>query len=322
MSGHLIRIRGLDVSFETRAGLVRALRGIDLDIPRGKILGVVGESGSGKSTLAAALMRLLPRGSARVAGSIEWDVVNLLALSEDEIRRWRGRRMAMIFQDPMTALNPVFTVGTQLIDALTATRGTATRPEKRERARAMLERVGIADATRRLDAYPHELSGGMRQRVMIAMALLAEPELLIADEPTTALDVTVEAQIMDLFETLRREFSGTILFISHSLGLVSRLCDEVVVMYAGTIVETAKTRDVFGAPAHPYTRALVDCEIAGDVDDDAPLAAIAGQVPSLIDIPPGCAFAPRCALREDRCMIAAPTLRAADVSRRVACVRA
>jgi peptide/nickel transport system ATP-binding protein len=322
----LVAIDKLSVDFATGAGTLHALRDVTLDIPAGRIVGIVGESGSGKSTLALALLRLLPGNLARLAGAIRFAGQDLVALPEPEMQRLRGTRIAMIFQDPMTALNPVFTIGTQLVDAQRARRPAAPRRELLARAAAMLAKVGIADAGARLDSYPHQFSGGMRQRIMIAMALLAEPDLLIADEPTTALDVTIEAQIVRLLEGLREEFRGTILFISHSLGLVSSLCDDVVVMYAGTVVETAPARSLFRAPKHPYTRALLACEVAGDARDDdgswARLQSIPGTVPSLVEVPPGCIFAPRCELRIDDCLRGVPALRPCAPEQRAACIRA
>jgi oligopeptide/dipeptide ABC transporter ATP-binding protein len=244
----------------------------------------------------------------------------LLGLSEERFAAYRGGKIAMIFQDPMTALNPVFTIGTQLVDVLRRRFRELGRAEARTRAEAMLARVGIADPALRMSAYPHQLSGGMRQRVMIAMALLVQPDLLLADEPTTALDATVEAQIVGLFESLRADFSGSILFISHHLGLVAQLCDEVVVMYGGTIVEVGAVDAVCSAPLHPYTAALLACEL-----DDEPgggrLVSIAGDVPDPVVIPAGCIFASRCSLAEPRCLEDAQVLRNVG-ERQVACWKA
>jgi peptide/nickel transport system ATP-binding protein len=318
----LVAIDRLSVEFATGGGTLHALRDVTLDIPAGRIVGIVGESGSGKSTLALALLRLLPRNLTRLSGSIRFAGQDLVALPEAAMRALRGTKIAMIFQDPMTALNPVFTIGTQLVDAQRARRPDAPTRALRERAAAMLAKVGIADAASRLDSYPHQFSGGMRQRIMIAMALLAEPDLLIADEPTTALDVTIEAQIVRLLEVLREEFRGTILFISHSLGLVSSLCDDVVVMYAGTVVETAPARSLFRAPRHPYTQALLACEVEGDARETAQLRSIPGTVPSLVEVPPGCIFAPRCERRIAGCLDGVPALRPCAPEQRAACIRA
>ncbi len=278
------------------AGAAHILRGVTLGLEQGRILGVVGESGSGKSTLALALLRLLP--GVTLGGRITMDGTELLNLPEAAMAAWRGRRIAMIFQDPATALNPLFTVGTQLTDVLRrrtpGLRGRAARAA----AEALLRRVEIADPVQRLGAYPHQLSGGMRQRVMIAMALAAQPDLLLADEPTTALDATVEAGIMQLFQRLRGEFHGSILFISHQLGLVAELCDDIAVMYAGAVLEHGPAASVCAAPKHPYTAALIACELE---DETGPIATIPGEVPAPTETPPGCLFAGRCALAEPRC---------------------
>jgi peptide/nickel transport system ATP-binding protein len=257
VSEPLLRIADLSVSFAGAQGIVHALSRVNLEVERGRIVGIVGESGSGKSTLALALLRLLPANAVACTGRILLEGTDLMALSEGRMRGVRGRRISMIFQDPMSSLNPVFTIETQLIDAQRASRPGLSTRQMRDRAVEMLAKVGIPDPQARLRAYPHQLSGGMRQRTMIAMALLTEPAILVADEATTALDVTIEAQIVALIRTLRSEYAGSILFISHSLGLVAELCDEVVVMYAGTIVESGPAASVFSRPEHPYTRALL-----------------------------------------------------------------
>ena len=280
-------------SLTATAGRAHILRGVDLRIESGRILGVVGESGSGKSTLALALLRLLP--GVTLGGRITMDETELLALSEPAMAAWRGRKIAMIFQDPATALNPLFTIGTQLTDVLR--RRGLTRREARRQAEQALRRVEIADPAQRLHAYPHQLSGGMRQRVMIAMALASEPDVLLADEPTTALDATVEAGIMALFDRLRTEFHGSILFISHQLGLVAQFCDDIAVMYAGAVLEHGPAAALCAAPKHPYTAALIACEL----EDDGPIVTIQGDVPDPTDTPPGCLFAARCPLAEPRC---------------------
>jgi peptide/nickel transport system ATP-binding protein len=314
----LVEIEDLSLAFATPAGPLKVLRGISLAIGRRRILGLVGESGSGKSTLALALLGLLPGNTTALSGRIDFAGEDILALPEDEARRRRGARIAMIFQDPMTSLNPVFTLATQLVDAQRNRHPRLSRRELRQRAQAMLERVGIADAARRLDAYPHQLSGGMRQRVMIAMALLCEPELLIADEPTTALDVTIEAQIVDLLKELQAGFEGSVVLVSHSLGLISELADEVAVMYAGKVVEIAATRELFNRPSHPYTQALLACEIDPRQPPGGRLATIKGSLPDLIEVPQGCIFAPRCPKRFARC-VEEPPLRAAGEGHRAAC---
>ncbi len=317
----LVQIRNLKLEASTQRGTAHILRGIDLDIGRGRILGVVGESGSGKSSLASCLLRLLPGNITRLDGRIDFDGTNLLGLDDAAMSAWRGRRIAMIFQDPMTALNPLFTVATHLVDVLRHRHPGIGREEALVRARAAMESVGIADAALRLKAYPHELSGGMRQRVMIAMALLVEPDLLLADEPTTALDATVEAQIVDLLEDLRRKFSGSIVFISHHLGLVAQLCDDLCVMYGGTVVETGPVAEVLRDPKHPYTRALLACEIESD-DEGARLVSIPGEVQDPVAPHVACVFAPRCAYAIDACRAGPPALRSVGVGRRVACIRA
>lgn len=332
MDTPLVKIRGLKLEASTKRGTVHILRGVDLDIGRGRILGVVGESGSGKSSLASCLLRLLPGNITHLGGQIEFDGTDLLKLSDSAMAGWRGRRIAMIFQDPMTALNPLFTVATHLVDVLRRRHPGISRADALARAKVALDSVGIADAELRLKAYPHELSGGMRQRVMIAMALLVEPDLLLADEPTTALDATVEAQIVDLFEGLRRKFSGSIVFISHHLGLVAQLCDDLCVMYGGTVVETGPVAEVLANPRHPYTRALLACEIEAG-DEGGRLVSIPGEVQDPVAPHVACVFAPRCAYAVDACRSTVPALRNVTVAamaselsamgegRRVACIR-
>ena len=314
----LIAIAHLKVELATPAGAARVLDGVTLAISRRRIVGLVGESGSGKSTLALALLGLLPASLRRLDGSIRFDGEELVGAAPERLEALRGTRMAMIFQDPMTALNPLFTVETQLADVLKRREAGLSGPERRRRLLAMLAKVGIADPERRLAAYPHELSGGMRQRVMIAMALLCQPDLLIADEPTTALDVTIEAQIAGLVRDLQRDFSGSILFISHSLGLVAELTDEVAVLYAGTLVESGPTAEVFARPKHPYTSALLACE--ADLDRDVREAlSIPGEVPSPLALRQGCVFAPRCIRAEHRCREETPLPRAVGEGRMAAC---
>jgi oligopeptide/dipeptide ABC transporter ATP-binding protein len=318
VSAPLVEIRGLTLEAATARGTARILRGVDLDIGRGRILGIVGESGSGKSSLAACLLRLLPANTSRIDGVVRFEGTDLLALPEADMAAWRGTRIAMIFQDPMTALNPLFTVGTQLVDVIRRREPRLARTAALDRAEAMLRKVAIADPRLRLAAYPHELSGGMRQRVMIAMALLAGPSLLLADEPTTALDATVEAQIVALLEALRHEVAGSIVFISHQLGLVAQLCDDVCVLYGGTVVETGPVGAVLAEPRHPYTRALLACEIEEDAPDRR-LISIRGDVPDPVMPPPGCVFSPRCSDAFARCHAEAPRARSAGPRRSAAC---
>lgn len=316
----LLSVRDLNVSFATARGEAKVLRGVSLDMARGQIVGVVGESGSGKSTLATALLRLMPGNLARMSGEMMLDGTDLLTLSPARMRALRGARISMIFQDPMSALNPVFSIRTLMTDVQRAKTPDASRAQMHARAVAMLEKVGIPDAAQRMRDYPHQFSGGMRQRIMIAMALLTEPDLLIADEPTTALDVTIEAQIVRLLEALRDDTGVAILFISHSLGLVAELCDQVVVMYAGTVVESGPADALFARPAHPYTQALLACEHSTRDQSDAKLVVIPGEVPDLTQVPPGCIFAGRCAHVMPECRLHVPELRAVGPGHRAACL--
>jgi peptide/nickel transport system ATP-binding protein len=295
------------------------LRGIDLDIPTGSILGVVGESGSGKSTLALALLGLLAP-DLTVSGSIVLDGLELVGQPEATLRRVRGYSGAMVFQDPMTALNPVFTIGAQLVDVARRRDPGLARGEARRLAAERLGEVGFADAAARLESYPHQLSGGMRQRVVIAMALLARPRLLIADEATTALDATVQAQVAELIEAAAQKLGGSVLFISHQLGLVAELCDSVCVMYAGTLVEQGPTGPVFGRPLHPYTAALVACEVTDATEGR--LRTIPGEVPSPAQALRGCPFAPRCGFVVERCRTERPAMRGLAPGQAAACHRA
>ena len=316
----LVQIEQLSVDAATERGTAHLLRRVSLEIARKRILGVVGESGSGKSTLASCLLRLLPANVTRVEGRMIFDGVDLMTLDAVTMNAYRGRRIAMIFQDPMTALNPLFTIGTHLVDALRRRAPGLARDVALMKAETMLTTVGVPDARLRLGAYPHQLSGGMRQRVMIAMALLVEPDLLLADEPTTALDATIEAQIVNLFDELRQRFSGSIVFISHHLGLVAELCDDLCVMYGGTVVETGPVADVVADPRHPYTKALLSCEI--DPDGEGPLRSIKGEVPDPVQEGGQCVFAPRCGHVIAGCLGSEPPLQAVSGARRAACIRA
>jgi len=295
----LLTVRDLSLDFGTPRGRVHALRHVDLDVPRGRIVGIVGESGCGKSTLAYSLMRLLSTNAEIVSGEITFDGMNLLTLAADAIRAVRGRRISMIFQDPMTALNPVTTIGQQMMEI--QYRDRISTHEKRKRAVEMLERVGIPDAAKRLGAYPHHFSGGMRQRLCIAMALLTQPAILVADEPTTALDATLEVQIINLLKDLQRDFGCSIVFVSHHLGTVAELCDDVVVMYAGEVVEKGAVRDIFHRPAHPYTQALFECDPGRIKQKTRKLPTIPGDLPDLRDVPEGCIFKGRCPKAMERC---------------------
>jgi peptide/nickel transport system ATP-binding protein len=300
----ILQIHNLSVAYATPRGAVRALAHVDLTVPRGEIVGIVGESGCGKTTLISSVLRLLPANGAVVDGSILFNGREVLAMSDAEMRRLRGGGIAMVFQDPMTALNPVLSVGRQMVDV--QFREQRSSAEKRAAAIAMLRRVGIPDADSRLKDYPHQFSGGMRQRIAIAMALLTNPSLLIADEPTTALDVTMEAQIIHLLRELKREFAGSILFISHNLGLIAELCDRVFVMYAGEVVESGPVRALFHNPGHPYTQALLRCDPARVAQRTAELPTIPGDVPNLLAPPIGCVFSDRCPAVIERCRVTVP----------------
>jgi peptide/nickel transport system ATP-binding protein len=301
-----LEIRDLSVHFPTADGLVRAVDGLSLTLERGTTLGVVGESGSGKSVTFLAALQLLGHSSALVGGEILLDGSDLLTTSPREIRRIRGDRVGMIFQDPMTALHPLFRVGDQIAETLRAHRNISRRDAAR-RAVAALRQVGIPNPDERAHQYPHELSGGMRQRVMIAMALVLEPELLIADEPTTALDTTIEAQILEIIDEMKDRLGIGVVLVSHSLATVADVADAVLVMYAGRAVERGPCAQVFGDPQHPYTWGLLDSLPTVDARRDR-LIPIAGSPPSLIDPPPGCRFAGRCPYRFDACVHDLPEL--------------
>ena len=291
----LLEVKGLKTAFHTRDGVVRAVDGIDFHVDRGEIMGLVGESGCGKSVTSLSLLRLIPPPGRIEGGEVLFDGRNLLDLPGDEMRKIRGDRISMIFQQPQSSLNPVWDVGRQIAEVLEIHRNMR-RKAARDRALELLRMVGIPDPQRRLDSYPHEMSGGMAQRVMIAMALACEPELLIADEPTTALDVTIQAQILDLIRDLREQTGTAVILITHDLGVVAEMCDRVAVMYAGEIVEQADTVALFREPRHPYTRGLINSiPVVGDTRTD--LSVIPGNVPNLIDLPPACRFAPRCVTR-------------------------
>jgi oligopeptide/dipeptide ABC transporter ATP-binding protein len=300
---HLLEVKNLKTQFPTRAGLVRAVNDVSFYVDRGELLGLVGESGCGKSITALSVMRLIAPPGKIVSGEIYFDGKNLLKLSDAEMRAIRGDDIAMIFQDPMTSLNPVFSVGEQIAEALRLHRKLSRKAATEAAVEAMKE-VAIPDPSRRLNDYPHQLSGGMRQRVMIAMALACNPKLLIADEPTTALDVTIQAQILELLNELRRTRELAVLLITHDLGVVAEVADRVAVMYTGRIVEESPVDELFARPKHPYTEGLlrsVPKLTAHGVVGDERLATIEGTVPSPTDLPPGCHFAPRCPYRMPRC---------------------
>jgi len=302
----LLEVSGLSTQYVGARGtrVTRAVDDVSFTLETGKTLGIVGESGSGKTTLALTLMRLLPPGARIASGSMRFEGEELLDKSDAEMRAIRGKRMAMILQDPMASLNPLFTVGDQIAETLRAHEGMPRRGAW-TRARELLAAVNIAAPERRVSEYPHELSGGMRQRVVGAIAIACGPRLLIADEPTTSLDVTIQAQYLKLLRDIQREHGLAMIFITHNLGIVARMCDHVAVMYAGRLVEAGPVRTIFDAPAHPYTRALIE-SIPRFGDTAGRLTAIEGQPPDPAALPPGCAFHPRCPLAIERCWAEAP----------------
>jgi oligopeptide/dipeptide ABC transporter ATP-binding protein len=293
LSDALLRIRNLKVEFATDDGIVTAVDDVSLDVEAGKVLGIVGESGSGKSVTALTILGLTRGRGTRIAGEIMYGGRNLLGLRERELQRLRGKEIAMIFQDPMTSMNPVHRVGDQIVESIVIHEGVS-RSVARRRAVELLREVGIPHPAERVDDYPHQFSGGMRQRAMIAMALACNPSMLIADEPTTALDVTIQAQILDLIGRLRESFGSAVVLITHDLGVVADVADQVKVMYAGRIVESAPTAEIFNDPQHPYTWGLLGSIPRIDKPRTRRLQPIQGLPPSLIDLPEGCRFAPRC----------------------------
>ena len=317
----LLEVDNLTTAFQTERGEVTAIEEVSFSLDQGEILGIVGESGSGKSVTALTIMGLLPRPPARiVAGEVRFAGEVLTRQSEARLRKIRGSGIAMVFQEPMTSLNPVFSIGEQLMETLRAHERLSPRAQ-RDRAVEMLDKVGIPSPALRLADYPHQLSGGQRQRVMIAIALACRPRLLIADEPTTALDVTIQAQILDLLMDLRDEFGMAIMIITHNMGVIAQTADRVMVMYAGRVVEEAPVARIFDRPSHPYTRGLLDCVPALDQEKDR-LVAIPGTLPDPARRPPGCRYAPRCGLSVEACAAAIPALAAIEAGHRAACIRA
>jgi oligopeptide/dipeptide ABC transporter ATP-binding protein len=308
MSEALLEVTDLRTAFHTHGGVIRAVDGVDLSIAKGGTLGVVGESGSGKSVTALSVMRLIdPPGRIESTSRILFEGRDLVSLSDDEMTAIRGNEISMIFQEPMTSLNPVFTVGEQIAESVRLHQDVGKR-EAEARALEMMRLVGIPSAEKRMRDYPHQMSGGMRQRVMIGMALSCNPKLLIADEPTTALDVTVQAQILELMKELRDRLGMAILLITHDLGVVAEMVDEVAVMYGGKVVERGPVAQIFANPQHPYTEALLRSIPLLGMRYTTPLKAIRGMVPSPLDWPPGCRFAPRCDYAFDRCTTELPPL--------------
>jgi len=311
----VLEVSDLRIGFGQGPNLVAVVRDVSFAIMPGQSMGLVGESGAGKSITALGIMRLLPRGARQLAGTVRLAGRNLTAASERDMARLRGDVVGMIFQDPLTSLNPAFSVGRQLTDAIRAHRAVGTSAAMGIAA-DLLALVGITSPRARLASFPHELSGGMRQRVAIAIAVACEPKLLIADEPTTALDVTVQAQVIELLARLKEEINLSLLFISHNLDLVAEVCDVVSVMYAGAIVEANRVEAIFGMPRHPYTRELLRC-VPRLTDGSGPLPAIPGEPPRMETLPPGCAFTPRCSQAHHRCRLPPPTV--ADADGRVCC---
>lgn len=314
----LLQVQDLQVTFKTDLADVRAVRGVSFDVYPGETVGIVGESGSGKSVTNLALMGLVPKPPGRIDGGQVWyDGQNLLELDDQAMQSVRGRKIAMIFQDPMTALNPLMTVGQQLTE-MTRLHLGLNKSAANDQAAEMLELVGISNAKKRLRDYPHQFSGGMRQRVMIAMALSCQPDLLIADEPTTALDVTIQAQILELLRDLQEKRGTSIIMITHDLGVVAEICDRVLVMYAGQVVEKADVKELFASPQHPYTKGLLRSLPRFDQVTDS-LYAIPGQPPDLGNLPAGCAFRDRCDVAVEQCSQEAPELYSLDNGRLVSC---
>ena len=317
----LLELRGLTTVFHTARGDISAIEDISFELNAGEILGIVGESGSGKSVTALTIMGLLPRPPARIAaGSVRFAGEELTTASPNRMEKIRGAGISMVFQEPMTSLNPVFTIGEQIMETVRAHERMSASAQ-RERAIEMLDRVGIPSATKRLNDYPHQLSGGQRQRVMIAMSLACRPKLLIADEPTTALDVTIQAQVLDLLMDLRDELGMAILIITHNMGVIAEVADRVLVMYAGRVVEQSPAADLFDAPRHPYTKGLLAC-VPTLQQDRHRLIAIPGSLPEPARRPSGCRFAPRCTYRIEACRTAIPPLVMQRKDRAVACIRA
>lgn len=309
MPENILNVQDLDLDYLTARGRVQALRRVNLVVPAGEVVGVVGESGCGKSTLIMAILRLLAENAEVKHGKIRFNGTDILSMGTEALRNMRGREITMIFQDPMTSLNPVLSIGTQMCDI--QYRDGLTRQRKLERAVEMLQQVGIPDPQARLNNYPHHFSGGMRQRITIAMALMARPKLLIADEPTTALDATLEVQIVHLLKELQRSYQCSILFISHHLNVIAELCSHVVVMYAGEVVERGTVRDIFHRAAHPYTQALLKCDPAVIKEKTRFLPTIAGEIPDLIHLPSGCIFQRRCSEAFEPCIRRPPSERRA-----------
>jgi oligopeptide transport system ATP-binding protein len=318
MAEHLLQVKGLKTHFPTKDGLVKAVDGIDFHVDPGETLGIVGESGSGKSMTVLSIMRLLPRPGRIVEGEVLYKGRDLVKASDLEMQEVRGAEIAMIFQDPMTSLNPVYRTGWQVGEPLRLHKAQNLARSIKE-AVSMFTKVGIPEPDKRVENYPHEFSGGMRQRAMIAMGLTTAPSVLIADEPTTALDVTIQAQILELLKQVNREFGTATVLITHNLGVVAGMCERVMVMYGGRVVEEGPTEDVFGHPRHPYTWSLLQSIPRLDAEQHEALRAIEGLPPDLSNLPRGCAFNPRCPFRVDRCTVETPSLQWVGQTQRAAC---
>lgn len=321
MNPSILSVKDLRTEFHTSDGIVKAVDGLHLEVPKGKVLGLVGESGSGKTVTALSILRLIPSPPGKIlSGSAFFDGRDLLALPEREMRKIRGKRISMIFQEPMTSLNPVFTIGNQISEMLRLHMGL-NRQGALDRTVELLTLVGIPSPARRVREYPHQLSGGMRQRVMIAMAISCNPELVFADEPTTALDVTIQAQILILLEGIRERLGMSLVLISHDLGVIAQVAHEVAIMYAGRIVEQAETVELFKNPLHPYTQGLLQSLPRFDRSDGgrSRLKAIPGTVPKLSALPPGCTFTPRCPVALPHCSVEEPPLKEVAPGHRVRC---
>ena len=319
MAENILQVKNLKTYFHTEAGLVKAVNDVSFNVEKGKTLGIVGESGCGKSITSLSIMGLVERPGKIEGGEILFEGEDLLKMTEAQMRSIRGKKIAMIFQEPMTSLNPVYTIGQQLIEALLL-HEKMTKQEAKVRAIEMLKLVKIPLAERRFDEYPHQLSGGMRQRVMIAMALCCNPAMLICDEPTTALDVTIQAQILDLINELKEKTGTSVMMITHDLGVIAEVADDVMVMYAGKVVEHASCDQIFDKPMHPYTDGLMKCIPKLDDDDTKELSVIKGMVPSFDDMPAGCAFCPRCPQAREICRQKMPELVEAE-GRMVRCFK-
>lgn len=320
MGTPVLEVRDLKTYLYTRWGVTKAVDGVSFDVHEGETLGIVGESGCGKSMTALSMLRLTPQPASRiVGGQVILDGVDLLQLSEDDMRKVRGREISMILQDPQTSLNPVFTIGNQLLETISLHGGQgATKASMKERAINMLRRMGVPAPERRMEAYPHQMSGGMKQRVVGGIAIESKPRVMIADEPTTALDVTIQAQYLRLLKTIQEETKMAIVFITHDFGVIAKMCDRVAVMYAGRIVEQGTVREVFNSPSHPYTQALMSSVPKMEEKVDK-LYSIEGQPPALFDLPIGCAFAARCQFANARCETEYPPMFAKTPQRMAAC---